>query len=372
VKRLTNAGSSSSQPKPTQEQLARLSGIGLHAYPVSVSWQPPFDMLLNEAQVEYHEDKAIAKWGIGQGGLAPFLQPSRVDLLIAALKTRPQSEVLVDSGAGLGFLSMAAAAAGRQVISWGHSSDNELFMWGIKANGMEKQIDLHEGVLHNGTRAHCIDSLEPAHSLAHESHHPFSSHHSLEDDVVACNATITSTPMDEALRKLSHSVDPVRVGALSITLGGQAGWMLDGAAATLATHPPAAVLIETSGEGLERAGYSISQLLNKMFKWGFVDVFHSGNICHERWEDVAHMDPSRHQNWTQWPPEGDRYWPMTRLPNWCRLCVGGNDRISDIDHFADKATTGWTANITETLLFFHSSMELMALGVEAQDTCRIR
>ena len=110
------------QPPPLvllDEEITALEGANLPANPVSVeSWGgPAFTVMVRKADENSsrYDGGNVLKWGLAQEAFMREV-PSRSSLLLAALAERPESELLVSCGAGVGTAALAAAANGRCVL----------------------------------------------------------------------------------------------------------------------------------------------------------------------------------------------------------------------------------------------------------------
>lgn len=129
----------------------RLNQPDMDVFPVSVTWDPPFDILARlNGGVEDHtrtgEDMsgAITHWGVWQAGVDPTRSPGVAEALVGSLGGFNRSAALIDIGAGIGYFSLAAAARGHSVhaFEW-VKSDYDLFKRSVIYNRFGGLVKVH-------------------------------------------------------------------------------------------------------------------------------------------------------------------------------------------------------------------------------------
>ena len=94
------------------------------AYPTSTTWEPPFDILTHLLGSEASSPSlaaagaSLAAHGRWQAGRWDAKQPTSAEALVGSLSAHRRSAALLDVGAGAGYFTLAAAARGRQVVSY--------------------------------------------------------------------------------------------------------------------------------------------------------------------------------------------------------------------------------------------------------------
>lgn len=118
-------------------------------YPVSVDFEPAFDLLTHrlghgERQSGADVGAALTTHGSWQPSVQPSRRPSLVDAVVGSLGgTGSKQNVLVDVGAGYGLLSLAAAARGHRVHAFELGPASlEALEASIQHNGFEHLVQV--------------------------------------------------------------------------------------------------------------------------------------------------------------------------------------------------------------------------------------
>jgi hypothetical protein len=119
-------------------------------YPVSIDFDPPFDLLTHrvgrgERQSGADISAALTTHGSWQASVQPSRRPSLADVLVGSMGGAEHSRhsVLVDVGAGYGVVSLAAAARGHRVHAFELGSGSlEALQASVQHNGFEHLVQV--------------------------------------------------------------------------------------------------------------------------------------------------------------------------------------------------------------------------------------
>lgn len=121
-------------------------------YPVSVDFEPPFDLLTHrlgqgERQSGADVGAALSTHGSWQPSVQPSRRPSLVEAVVGSMGgAGGKRNVLVDVGAGYGLLSLAAAARGHRVHAFELGPASlEALEASIQHNGFEHLVQVRRG-----------------------------------------------------------------------------------------------------------------------------------------------------------------------------------------------------------------------------------
>jgi hypothetical protein len=121
-------------------------------YPVSLDFDPPFDLLTHRAgrgerQSGADVSAALTTHGGWQPSVQPARRPSLVDVVVGSLGGHSARGVLVDVGAGYGLLSLAAAARGHRVHAWELGPASlEALEASLRHNGFQHLVQVRPGL----------------------------------------------------------------------------------------------------------------------------------------------------------------------------------------------------------------------------------
>ncbi|KAK9834954.1 hypothetical protein WJX84_011882 [Apatococcus fuscideae] len=329
-------------PPPPQQKLGQL-------YPLSITWNPPFYMQVNlrghgDPQADQDVCAVLTQYGRWQPALAPGQGPSVADALVGSLGgTGADKRVFLDIGAGVGLFSLAAASRGHRALAF-ELSPNSLhtFNESIVYNGFQKQIEVQELALGATSEDICVEwaatppqslikslpsdltladvALEPA--TADKSYSPmpakvdlargysslFSHNLTAPDSRARCNRTAVRRRLVDAL-----AVD-MEVGSIRISANGWEGRIIKGMKDLIATKPPGVILMELYPQAMNRLGDSdgdAAELVQRMYDWGYSDISHSGEVCHERFTNLTRS--------LRLKGVGYKAKDAVKQPTWCRL-----------------------------------------------------
>ncbi|KAK9862507.1 hypothetical protein WJX84_003997, partial [Apatococcus fuscideae] len=293
-------------------------------YPLSITWNPPFYMQVNlkghgDPQADEDTCAVLSQYGRWQPALAPGQSPTVADALVGSLGgTGADKRVFLDIGAGVGLFSLAAASRGHKAIAF-ELSPNSLrtFNASIQYNGFQQQIDIQEIALGSTTEDICVDwatgpptmlkcqpsdlsladiSLEPLSPERAYAPMPakvdlfrgysslFSHNLTTPDSRARCNRTAVRRRLGDAL-----AVD-MEVGSVRISANGWEGRIIEGMKDLIATKPPGVILMELYPSALDRLGDKngdAADLVRRMYDYGYSDISHSGEVCHERFVNLT-------------------------------------------------------------------------------------
>lgn len=340
-------------------------------YPVSASFEPSFDIMTHlvshgERQSGWDVSLALSTYGTWQPSVQPDRRPSLTEALVGslgrgfsgfstlngfngsldAISLQSEGGVLVDVGAGYGFLSLAAAARGHRVHAFelGPGSVTALES-SIERNRFGHLVTIHKVPLgapqHRGPA--CLE-FQPG-SVLSDSLHRHSANLMLAKLEIAqgySHPDVHATTVNcarSALRILGSEALPPgeRVDALRISANGWEGFVLDGFLPTIKQHRPPVISIEWNPAAQQTVGYANPlNILRTLTKLGYTDVSHSGFICDERWYAITYGVRRRGGK----RPEERQ---GMRQPTWCRLMP------EDYALLLEKANSKYP----ETLLFIN-------------------
>lgn len=328
-------------------------------YPVSASFDPPFDMMVHlaghgEVHSGWDVSSELSGFGVWQPSVDPIRSPTLADALIGSLGILDgdkNSKLFVDVGAGYGFFSLAAASRGHQVRAFeiGMKSVSS-FNSSIFRNGFQDLVKLHKVALgcDSESRTFCA-AVESRHarpsSIANSSSLPqtkaVETKKIIGSDIesppeaekpVFSKAFLTTLERGYGPASLHRSRKPVclkekkrwlpseilptdiRISSLRISAGGWAGCVLQGFLTLIEKDPPRVISIEWDADAILETGYQNPlNLVHKLVKLGYKEVSHSGFLCDQRWSAITFG--SRQNVGSQ----GDPTSKYSRQPTWCRL-----------------------------------------------------
>jgi len=214
----------------------------------------------------------------------------------------------VSCGAGVGTITLAAAAIGREVMAWdARVRYEELLAESISINGFEAKVRLND----NGVSCHDLSNVQAP------------------------------------------------VGAVAIGASANAADILFGAASLLESRPPATILIDLRGASVvsklklaQQRTVILPRRLPDLFRqlgaWGYVSMFHAGRACESDmgdWKLQPTSSLGKRADSTVYNTEDD----SLLTPSWCVVCPGklGNfgEFITNLEHHGGM----------ESVIFFHRS-----------------
>ncbi|KAK3276914.1 hypothetical protein CYMTET_15046 [Cymbomonas tetramitiformis] len=101
------------------EGFKRIGGVYTDFLPVSVTWEPPFQMYVSKPRrqmIDYVAEE-LRIWGMAISGVPSWWRPNLLDLMSSAMKDRPADEIVVDVGSSFGLASLTSAASSRAALS---------------------------------------------------------------------------------------------------------------------------------------------------------------------------------------------------------------------------------------------------------------
>jgi len=371
----------------------------LQLYPVSADFEPPFDVMTHlvshgERQSGWDVSQIVSTFGTWQPSVQPTRKPSLVEAVVGSLgriassappvlslETTEEQEkdqkassnstfganrgVLVDVGAGYGFISLAAAARGHRVHSFelGPGSLRALEA-SIERNGFGSLVQVHKVPLgsleQRGSTCLELQAGATTSALVGRGNSVSGDEVGRQKSIVTGSTTTPLPPNVEIARGYSdpaaHAVSEracarsalrvpgaeaipagERVGALRISANGWEGFVLDGFLPLIRRQLPPVIAIEWNPIAMKAVGYaSPLDMLLALSSLGYDDISHSGFICDERWYAVTYGVRRRGGQ----RPEDQ---PGLRQPTWCRLLPGDHTLL------LEKANSKYP----ETLLFIN-------------------
>lgn len=292
-------------------------------YPVSVDFDPPFDLLTygagrGERQSGADVSAAITTHGSWQPSVQPSRRPSLADALVGSMGgADSRQNVLVDVGAGYGLLSLAAAARGHRVHAFELGPASlEALEGSVAHNGFEHLVQVHK---------------EPLGSLEQEGYtcilprQTSSSSGGLAAADVEVQrgygpAEVHSMPAESCQLMTRRSAgawvvpETDQIAALRVSANGWEGFVLKGFAPLLERpNRPPVIAVEWNPEAMKAAGWkSPLKLVEWLYALGYHDISHSGYVCDERWYSITY-GIRRRGGITPEDLAG------LRQPTWCRL-----------------------------------------------------
>lgn len=338
----------------------------LQLFPVSASFEPSFDIMTHlvshgERQSGWDVSLALSTYGTWQPSVQPDRRPSLSEALVgslgrgfsgfnasmdASIDLQAEGGVLVDVGAGYGFLSLAAASRGHRVHAFelGPGSVAALEA-SIERNSFGHLVTIHKVPLgaaqHRGPA--CLE-FQPGLALS-DAMNQHTANVMLAKMEIAqgySHPDVHATTLNcarSAIRIVGSEALPPgeQVDALRISANGWEGFVLEGFLPTIRQHRPPVISVEWNPTALQTVGYATPlNILRTLTNLGYTDVSHSGFICDERWYALTYGIRRRGGK----RPE-DR--EGMRQPTWCRLT------LEDYAVLLEKANSKYP----ETLLFIN-------------------
>ncbi|KAK3248296.1 hypothetical protein CYMTET_42231 [Cymbomonas tetramitiformis] len=334
-------------PVAVLEPKADASRVGRHLmpdmvtdlFPVSVSWEPPFDVLVLLAGEERTlataagsvspplspiEDVSatLTKWGIWQPGVHPTRRPGLAEALVGSLGGHRRSAVLIDVGSGLGYFSLAAAARGHHVHAFETRPSHLRALHGsLSRNGFNDLVKLHTAPLGVPSLEYCLawqrrhgPSPKPNASAIGKEPRLFYDEEARLERGAHGDPCVLPAEIEFLDEIFGSDLD---MGALRISAEGWDGWLLEGAAKIMETRPPPIVVVELRPAAMIALGWEDPKtLLDRMWEWGYTDISHSGSVCDERWHNITtghKLQRSRSG------PSLTELETALKQPTWCRL-----------------------------------------------------
>ncbi|CAK0732485.1 hypothetical protein CVIRNUC_000137 [Coccomyxa viridis] len=259
-------------------------------YPVSVTWQPPFTMMVDligagDLQSGSDVGAELTKWGAWQPSLRHDRAPTALGALIGGLEsTGTASRVLVDVGAGIGYLSLAAAARGHSVIAFELATRTLVsFAASMQHNNLSHAITLHQVALGSVDEETCI--VPDAARMDPETARGYG----LPKDHQRGTGNQTNGCWRKEQRRAGAGLVPqgADVGAVRVSVGGWEGWVLEGLQELWTAQnrtPPAVILMDLYPEKLRRNGYAggAAAILDRLYSDGYEHILHAGPRCDAR------------------------------------------------------------------------------------------
>ncbi|KAK9792043.1 hypothetical protein WJX73_001872 [Symbiochloris irregularis] len=309
-----------------------------HLYPVSITWQPPFSLLVDIAgqgdlQAGDDANALLSKFGTWQASLHHTREPSLLEALIGSLGDAEKGQkVLVDIGAGGGLFSLAAAARGHKAVAFelGERSASALAA-SVVFNGFEDLVKLHKVALGHHSVDICLSSFP--HPIATDPSHrkvdPLKRGYGCPQSHAPSNACVSPVKRQRGDDVMLGVGD---VGAVRISAPGWEGWIIEGLKGILSgPDAPSTVLLELYADKLEQYGYpgGAVAVLQHLYDLGYTEISHAGHVCDERWTNVTRS--VKLQATVGLPP------PDTlQQPTWCHL------KPSRFANVAERIPSGYT------------------------------
>ncbi|KAL4444209.1 hypothetical protein ABPG75_011946 [Micractinium tetrahymenae] len=330
----------------------------LALYPVSVDFDPPFDLLTHrlgrgERQSGADVGATLTTHGSWQPSVQPARRPSLVDALVGSMGGADQKHnVLVDVGAGYGLLSLAAAACGHRVHAFELGPASlEALEASLAHNGFEHLVQVHKEALGAPEQEGytCILPRQPA-AVQGSGSSGSSTAADVEVQRGYGPAEVHATPAEACQLMTRRSAgawaipETDRVAALKVSANGWEGFVLRGFAPLL-TGPsrPPVLAVEWNPAAMKAAGWRRPlRLVEWLHSLGYKDISHSGFVCDQRWYSITY-GVRRRGGVT---PED---LAALRQPTWCRLLPQHFSLL--LDHGGAGGASG--DSNPETLLFVH-------------------
>eukprot|EP00803_Ostreobium_quekettii_P009414 evm.model.scf_1171.5 EVM.evm.TU.scf_1171.5 scf_1171:27804-30200(+) len=274
-----------------------IKDLGTDIFPVSVSFEPPFDMFVNlkghgDVQSGSDVSESLSLWGAWQAGLDPTRGPRVVDILVGSLGTAIKELVFVDVGAGLGLFSLAAAARGHRAIAFEASASSlPALRASVEANGFQDLLDVHPMPLGHRNESACLDhplqALRAPPNLQDQVVEDADfrrgyGNRSMHGMVHGCQRAVRRGTLDSLLR------EEMQIGALRVSASGWTGWILEGGLHLIRHHMPNAIHLEINSRAMRGAGYARpEEVLYKLQELGYEEAYHAGPVCDERWFNIT-------------------------------------------------------------------------------------